>query len=158
MSLYQCLSRYCFLNRIVFNARWFVLALMLTPAAHAAEQNYTRAAPMEAKLARDPFTTSDRMYGEVGNQSAQRSGNGIGFVPGYGQLAPKMRLKGFVAKGNKKSAALLEIEGVGVFLVSEGDEIGLQALGQNGVLKIIRVDANGVRVQAGQVNQVIVVR
>jgi hypothetical protein len=69
-----------------------------------------------------------------------------------------MRLKGFVTKSNKKAAALLDVEGVGVYLVSEGDEIGLQAMGQNSVLKIIGVSANGVKVQSGQVNQVIVVR
>lgn len=108
---------------------------------------------------RDPFTTSDKMYSEVGSQSAIRASNGQGFVPGYGtQVVPKMRLKGFVTKGNKKAAALLDVEGAGVYLVSEGDEIGLQATGQNSVIKIIKVDNNGVRVQAGQVNQVIVVR
>ncbi len=108
---------------------------------------------------RDPFTTSDKMYGEVGVQSAQKANNAQGFMPGYGnQVVPKMRLKGFVTKGNKKAAALLDVEGAGVYLVSEGDEIGLQATGQNSVIKIIKVDNNGVRVQAGQVNQVIVVR
>ncbi|MDD2932500.1 MAG: hypothetical protein PHO76_01290 [Methylotenera sp.] len=159
MSLYQSLSQYCSLNRIVLSARWFVLVLLFAPAVHAAGYNFAKVAPLEARQSRDPFTTSDRMYGEVGNQSALRAGNGMGFVPGYGaQAAPKMRLKGFVTKSNKKAAALLEVEGAGVFLVSEGDEIGLQALGQSSVLKIIKVDANGVRVQSGQVNQVIVVR
>lgn len=108
---------------------------------------------------RDPFTTSDKMYGEVGIQSAQKATNAQGFVAGYNaQAVPKMRLKGFVTKNNKKAAALLDIEGIGVYLVSEGDEIGLQAMGQNSVLKIIGVSANGVKVQSGQVNQVIVVR
>ncbi|MDO9282582.1 MAG: hypothetical protein Q7T88_09395 [Methylotenera sp.] len=159
MSLYQSLSQYCSLNRIVFNVSWLTFVLLAAPAVHAAGYNYATSASLEARPTRDPFTTSDRMYGEVGNQSAQRAGSGMGFVPGYGaQAAPKMRLKGFVTKGNKKAAALLEVEGAGVYLVSEGDEIGLQALGQNSVLKIIKVDVNGVRVQSGQVNQVIVVR
>lgn len=159
MSLCQSLAQYCSLNRIVFNVSWLVLVLLAAPAVHAAGNGYAATAQQVATPVRDPFTTSDRMYGEVGNQSAQRAGNGMGFVPGYGaQTAPKMRLKGFVTKGNKKAAALLEVEGAGVYLVSEGDEIGLQALGQNSVLKIIKVDVNGVRVQSGQVNQVIVVR
>jgi len=115
--------------------------------------------PQSQRPIRDPFTTSEKMYSEVGNQSALKAGNGQGFVPGYGpQSVPKMHLKGIVNKGTKKTTALLEVEGAGVFLVSEGDEIGLQAIGQNSVLKIIKVDANGVRVQSGQVNQVIVVR
>ncbi len=108
---------------------------------------------------RDPFTTSDKMYGEVGIQNAQKASGGQGFIPGYGnQTVPKMRLKGFVTRNNKKASALLDVEGAGVYLVSEGDEIGLQSIGQNTVIKIIKVDNNGVRVQAGQVNQVIVVR
>ncbi|MDZ4141449.1 MAG: hypothetical protein U1C48_05525 [Methylotenera sp.] len=111
------------------------------------------------RMQRDPFTTSDKMYGEVGAQAAQRASNAQGFIPGYGvQTVPKMRLKGFVTKANKQAAAILDIDGVGVYLVSEGDEIGLQAMGQNSVLKIIGVSANGVKVQSGQVNQVIVVR
>lgn len=120
----------------------------------ASAQYYT-----EPPSARDPFTTSERMYAEVGNQAANLAGSGQGFVAGYGpQNAPVMRLKGFVNRGAKKIVALLEIVGAGVYLVSEGDEIGLQAIGQNSVIKIIKVDSNGVRVQTGQVNQVIVVR
>lgn len=112
-----------------------------------------------SSMQRDPFTTSDKMYGEVGMQAAQRAGGTQGFIPGFGaQAVPIMRLKGFVTKENKKAAALLDIEGVGVYLVSEGDELGLQAIGQNTVLKIIGVSANGVKVQSGKVNQVIVVR
>lgn len=108
---------------------------------------------------RDPFTTSDKMYGEVGVQSAQKANGSQGFIPGFGnQAVPKMRLKGFVTKTNKKASALLDVEGAGVYLVTEGDEIGLQSIGQNSVIKIIKVDNNGVRVQAGQINQVIIVR
>jgi len=113
----------------------------------------------EPPSARDPFTTSNRMYGEVGNQSAALAGNGQGFVAGFGpQKAPKMKLKGFVNRGSNKKVALLEVEGAGVYLVGEGDEIGLQAIGQNSVIKIIKIDSKGLRVQTGQVNQVIVVR
>jgi hypothetical protein len=117
-------------------------------------QSYT-----EPPSPRDPFTTSERMYAEVGNQAATLAGSGQGFVAGYGpQTVPRMKLKGFVNRGLKKIVALLEVEGAGVYLVSEGDEIGLQAIGQNSVIKVIKVDVNGVRVQAGRVNQVIVVR
>ena len=134
-----------------------LVAAMLSGHAYAAPAAPREPAPPVPM--RDPFTTSERMYAEVGNQSALKAGSGQGFVPGYGpQSVPKMQLKGFVNKGAKKTTALLEVQGAGVYLVSEGDEIGLQAIGQNSVLKIIKVDANGVRVQSGQVNQVIVVR
>lgn len=139
--------------------RLTLFTLAASNIAHAAGNSYATTSQDALRPLRDPFTTSDRMYAEVGNQSAQRANSGQGFIPGSGtQSTPKLRLKGFVTRGGKKAAALLEVEGAGVYLVSEGDEIGLNGLGQNGVLKIIKVDANGVRVQAGQVNQVIVVR
>ena len=113
----------------------------------------------QAMVQRDPFTTSDKMYGEIGVQAAQKASAQQGFVPGYGvQSIPKMRLKGYVTKSRTKSTALLEIDGAGVYMVSKGDEVGLHSLGQNTVLKIVDVGPNGVKVQSGQVNQVIVVR
>lgn len=133
----------------------------LVQAADAFSGNYAGNSQTKnmSAMQRDPFTTSDKMYSEVGIQNAQKSNSALGFIAGYGnQSLPKMRVKGFVNKGAKKSVALLDIEGAGVFLVSQGDEIGLQALGQNTVLKILKVDSNSVKVQSGQINQVIIVR
>lgn len=110
---------------------------------------------------RDPFTTSDKMYAQVGLQPGDRANVYGGFIPGYGasaQGAPKMRLKGYVTKNVSKATALLEIEGAGVFMVSKGDEIGLHAIGSTGVLKVVDVGPNGVRVQSGRLNQVILVK
>ena len=108
---------------------------------------------------RDPFATTDRMYMEVNSQTSLRNNPYGSFVPGYGgQNAPKMKLKGFVTKNKSKATALLEVEGAGVYMVSAGDEIGLHAIGMQTVLKIVEVSANGVKVQPGHINQVIVVR
>lgn len=112
-------------------------------------------------MQRDPFTTSDKMYAQVGMQPGERANVYGGFIPGYGagaQSAPKMRLRGYVTKNTTKATALLEIEGAGVYMVSKGDEIGLHAIGVNGVLKVIDVGPNGVKVQSGRINQVIIVR
>lgn len=107
---------------------------------------------------RDPFTTSGMMYEEMGRQSV--SGVGRGFIPAQGMdNVPKMKLKGIINDHLKRGAtALLEVEGAGVFLVRSGDEIGLQGIGRNQVLKVVKVDALRVEVQAGQINQVIIVR
>jgi hypothetical protein len=121
--------------------------------APRANQNNMQATP------RDPFATTDRMYIEVNSQTSLRNNPYGSFVPGYGgQNAPKMKLKGFVTKNKSKATALLEVEGAGVYMVSAGDEIGLHAIGMQTVLKIIEVSSNGVRVQPGHINQVIVVR
>lgn len=136
------------------------LMIGLSTGAFAANNNNNGAKQLvPPSLPRDPFTTSDKMYIEVNNQSSFKSGPYGGFVPGYGmQNAPKMKLKGFVSRGSKQTTALIEVEGAGVYMVSAGDEIGLHAIGVQTVLKIIDVSANGVKVQPGHINQVIVVR
>ena len=48
-----------------------------------------------------------------------------------------------------------QVEGAGVYYVTAGEEIGY---GQGGVLKIISVSEQGVKVQAPMMNQPIVVR
>lgn len=112
----------------------------------------------QAAQARDPFTTSGAMYQEMGRQSV--SGIGRGFIPSLGMdNVPKMKLRGYIKDNPKRGAtALLEVEGAGIFLVKAGDEIGLQAIGRNQVLRVIKVEAQRVEVQAGQINQVIIVR
>lgn len=123
----------------------------------AVDNTYGYENNVQSPMKRDPFTTSERMYAEVGQQAQKGAGYG-GFVAGYGvQNIPKMSLKGFVTKGSG-ATAILEIEGAGVYMVSKGDEIGLHAIGQNTVLKVVDVSSNGVKVQSGQVNQVIIVR
>lgn len=117
--------------------------------------------PNPQEFKRDPFTTSDSMYAQTGMQPGERASVYGGFIPGYGanaQNVPKMSLKGYVAKGVSKATALLEIKGAGVYMVSEGDEIGLHSIGLPGVLKVVEVTPNGVKVQSGRVNQVIIVR
>lgn len=106
---------------------------------------------------RDPFSASALIYSELGRQST--SGATRGFIPSLGmEGVPRMKLKGIINDNPKGAVALLEVEGAGVFMVRNGDEIGLQAIGRNQVLKVIRVDALRVEVQAGQINQVIIVR
>jgi hypothetical protein len=105
---------------------------------------------------RDPFTASQTMHGLVGNQAADAARTGRGFIAGGTDQVPKMKLRGYV--NNKQSVAVLDIEGVGTYLVRRGDEIGLQAIGRNTIIKIIEVDGMGVKVQPGSFPQVIVVR
>lgn len=127
----------------------------------AQDYGYQSNQPFPQDSQRDPFTTSDMMYAQTGMQPGERASVYGGFIPGYGagaQGAPKMRLKGYVTKNVSKATALLEIEGAGVYMVSKGDEIGLHAIGSSGVLKVIDVGPNGVKVQSGRINQVIIVR
>ncbi|MDP3086938.1 MAG: hypothetical protein Q8M99_01910 [Methylotenera sp.] len=133
------------------------LLMVLSTTTYAANNNIAK--PLIQQAPRDPFATTDKMYMEVNNQSSLRNNPYGSFVPGYGmQNSPKMKLKGFVAKNKSQATALLEVEGAGVYMVSAGDEIGLHMIGMQTVLKIIEVTSNGVKVQPGHINQVIVVR
>lgn len=106
---------------------------------------------------RDPFTASEAMHSRVGTLAADAASSGRGFVStGVLDQIPRMRLRGFVT--HPKPVAVLDIEGVGTYLVRKGDEIGLQAVGKNTVIKVIDVDGMSVKIQSGTINQVIVVR
>ena len=142
----------------------FVCALSQATAADGFSGYY---GPAQGKSnvtpARDPFTNSNKMYNEVGIQTMQKANQAnYNYQPGAMSggvmpmvALPKMRLKGLVSKPNQKPAALLELEGSGVYYVTAGEEIGL---GQSGVLKILSVSESGVKVQAPYMNQVFVVR
>lgn len=145
----------------------FLGALNMAVAADGFSGYYGPAQTKNSAPARDPFSNSDKMYNEVGIQTMQKAnqanynyqpgtnlGAGTGLMPMNAAL-PKMRLKGLVSKANQKPAALLEIEGTGVYYVTAGEELGLA---QGGVLKIISVTETGVKIQAPQMNQPMVVR
>ena len=145
----------------------FLGVLNMAVAADGFSGYYGPALTKNGAPARDPFSNSDKMYNEVGIQTMQKAnqanynyqpgtnlGAGTGLMPMNAAL-PKMRLKGLVSKANQKPAALLEIEGTGVYYVTAGEELGLA---QGGVLKIISVTETGVKIQAPQMNQPMVVR
>jgi hypothetical protein len=127
----------------------------------AYEKNNELKAKPNKTIVRDPFTSSNKMYSESGAQAAPKESpaatNNNYNSSNTGQRLPKMRLKGILTKGINNSA-LLEIDGLGVFVVSRGEEIGLQAVGLEGTLKIIDVSANGIKVQSGAMGPVILVR
>lgn len=138
-----------------------VSILLVSMTANSGNYGLQNNQQVPQELQRDPFTTSDKMHAQIGLQPGERANVYGGFIPSYGmsiQGAPKMRLRGYLTKNVSKATALLEIEGAGVFMVSKGDEIGLHAIGSPGVLKVIEVGPNGVKVQSGRVNQVIIVR
>lgn len=87
---------------------------------------------------RDPFAVT-----EVIRQSQKKGGAGIQFLPlSSSQGLPEMRLKGLVNKGSSQDmAALLEIEGMGVLVVREGDTVGLNAIRRNQSNEVIQIES-----------------
>lgn len=71
---------------------------------------------------------------------------------------PKMTLKGVADRGSGDLAALLKIEGIGVRVVRTGDTIGLQAVGKDTAIQVIKVDHHQIIVEAGDLKTAIVVQ
>lgn len=78
---------------------------------------------------RDPFAVTPVML-ENENYALKQA---VNFTPLDGNInIPNMKLKGIITGGGEgKMAALLEIEGMGVFVVREGDNVGLYGIGNN---------------------------
>lgn len=109
----------------------------------------------QGKSRRDPFAASDVMLIEAGRYSSGAMLPGGGFLPTYAAKPPKMKRLGFI-NGGTQAIALLEIEGVGVFQVRNGDSISLHAIGREDSIKVRHVDSNKIEVQVGTVNSIIV--
>lgn len=127
---------------------------------------------------RDPFAITARL------QRVSTGGiEGVQFVPQAEPVTsrelPRMQLRGLIkasstttarqirfsgaspesaAEDPRLKAALLEIDGAGVYVVREGDTVGLHRLGKSSVLKIIGVTELSVVVEVGTLGEVIVVR
>ena len=119
------------------------------------DQEAREPARKSGKSRRDPFAASDVMLIEAGRYSSGSTLPGGGFLPLYAAKPPKMKRLGFV-NGANQSVALLEIEGVGVFQVRNGDSISLHAIGREDSIKVRHVDALKIEVQVGTVNSIIV--
>lgn len=113
--------------------------------------------PVERRISprRDPFAPSPAMLANAGRYTATSLLPGEGFLPTAAAKPPKMRRLGFV-NGGKQALALLEIEGVGVFQVRDGDSISLHAIGREDSIKVRHVDQLKIEVQVGTVGSIIV--
>lgn len=107
------------------------------------------------KPRRDPFAASEVMLIEAGRYTPGSAIPGGGFLPTSAAKPPKMRRLGFVYSG-KSAVALLEVEGVGVYQVRDGDSISLHAIGRQDSIKVRHVDSLTIEVQVGTVNSIIV--
>ena len=105
-------------------------------------------------LGRDPFAITNAML-----QMDQIAHADIEFTQIEDVVVPTMRLRGLIDNDKEnKLAALLEVDGLGVFVVREGDTIGLQGVGSNSVLLIEQISNLSLVVKAGHVGQRFIVR
>ena len=80
------------------------------------------------------------------------------FTPKPEVKIPKMRLRGHLKGSDGEVLALLEIDGGDTHIVREGDTVGLNDLGLDSVLRVRKISRLHMVVEAGSLNQMIIVR
>lgn len=103
---------------------------------------------------RNPFSDTDLIQ----KQAEQRV---MGMVTPSSRLpegVPNLLLRGYIEGEDKRPAALLEVHGVGTYIVRDGDTLSLHAGQQNILLKIREVRNQSAIVTVGMRGQEIVVR
>ncbi|MBE0471898.1 MAG: hypothetical protein IBX55_20615 [Methyloprofundus sp.] len=107
---------------------------------------------------RDPFTPSQLMYEQVGMQD-NKANNILGFIPSSQTTKiPKMKLKGLINKDKEAFIALLEIQGVGTFMVREGDEFNIDPSQPKTAIRISQITRLSITVETGRLGSIRVLR
>ncbi len=115
---------------------------------HTIEGTATAGLP-QGMSGRNPFSTTGRMTSQPAT-GGYANRYGLDFTPSEQPGGvPKMHLRGLLRGDKGKSVALLEIEGSGVHMVSEGDFVSLQDLGIDKALQIKKIGRLHVVVEAG---------
>lgn len=114
--------------------------------------------PSTVEQERDPFALSEKML-----RLADRPDVPIPPLPAFTPLEkavkiPKMHLRGLLHGAKGEILALLEIEKGGVYLVREGDSVGLHEFGVDSVIRIQKIDRLHLVVESGTLGQLIIVR
>ncbi|WP_349432624.1 hypothetical protein Q9L42_008495 [Methylomarinum sp. Ch1-1] len=142
---------------------WVLCAsLLVYQAASAngsANDHYSpRPGQTEAQWVRDPFTPSRQMYEIVGTQSGMARG-AYGFVPSLeAERIPQMKLRGLINPDDKEFIALLEVKGVGTFMVREGDEFNIDPSQPKNAVRIGKITRLSVTVETGMLGSIRVLR
>lgn len=122
----------------------------LTPPESKTAASISTPAQAIPQVRTDPFQVSYFM------QQKALAGNlgGLQFTPLQNPQVPTLIMRGIVSGG----LALLDVEGHGVYMVREGDNLSLNRQGQNTVIKIEKIDRFSLQVKVGTLNETIVVR
>ncbi|WNB75035.1 hypothetical protein [Methylomonas koyamae] len=113
--------------------------------------------PQAATALRDPFTPSALMYETAGAQS--NAAGGYGFLPNQDAMkVPKLKLRGLLNPSGKAFIALLEVGGVGTFMVREGDEFNFDPSQPKNAIRVSKITRLSVTVETGTLGSIRVLR
>ena len=143
---------------IIKHFRYLFIVLLMSPLAAAA--NGEREGENDTFI-RDPFSPSRLMYEQAGAMSSDES-DIYGFRPSTENAdieVPKMRLRGFITpEGTQEQLALLEIEGSGVYMVREGDEINIDPRRPANAVRISEISRLSITIETGTLGRIRVLR
>lgn len=106
---------------------------------------------------RDPFTPSNLMYERVGVQDG-RMNRIYGFIPSNENAKiPTMKLRGLM-QNLDEFIALLEVQGIGIFMVREGDEFNIDPSQPKNAIRISKITRLSVTVETGRLGSIRVLR
>lgn len=137
---------------------FFSAPVFAEPQATAAESNQS-AHPAPQRI-RDPFTPSAMMYESAGAQPGNGS-SAYGFSPSPsvdGMRVPNMKLRGLLNQAGDEFIALLEVAGVGTFMVREGDEFNIDPSQPKNAIRIDKITRLSVTVETGMLGSIRVLR
>lgn len=106
----------------------------------------------------DPFSPTEVFENPTGVSPEVRQRR---FIPSATRPArlPELRLRGIArGVGDESATVLLEIDGYGTYIVTEGDTISLQNLPAENVIRIREITPISVIIEAGSFGELIVVR
>ena len=103
---------------------------------------------------RNPFSDTELIYKEA----EQKRMGSVSVTSKLPEGIPNLLLRGYIEGNNKRSAALLEIQGSGVYVVHEGDSFNLHSGPQNILLKVREIRNMNAIVGVGVRGQEIIVR
>ncbi|MDZ7753593.1 MAG: hypothetical protein U5S82_18600 [Gammaproteobacteria bacterium] len=121
-----------------------------------------RTRPMEGRRdgyregRRNPFAPTSLILAAIERRGG--SAANLALQPARQAIAiPRMHLRGLVNDGTDL-AALLEIENAGIYIVREGDTVGLYEMGSNAVIRVREINRLNLVVEAGSLGQLFIVR
>ncbi|NOV28948.1 hypothetical protein DDY07_04140 [Methylomonas sp. ZR1] len=113
--------------------------------------------PEAPKQLRDPFTPSELMYETAGAQGA--AVGAYGFMPNQETMkVPNLKLRGLLNPSGKAFIALLEVSGVGTFMVREGDEFNFDPSQPKNAIRVSKITRLSVTVETGTLGSIRVLR
>ncbi|WP_415878571.1 hypothetical protein [Methylomonas sp. TEB] len=114
--------------------------------------------PAAPKQLRDPFTPSELMYETASAQGGSTAG-AYGFMPNQETLkVPNLKLRGLLNPSGKAFIALLEVSGVGTFMVREGDEFNFDPSQPKNAIRVSKITRLSVTVETGTLGSIRVLR